>query len=151
MCDPPAAEPSTPSITPRRSLTISKRLLISLVPFSLYIFLFTRIPPYITTIAPAVPSTAFNSSSLTWTKGFPSSVEIDLDDLPEDEEPAKIPGLDDDEDYANQEGWQKGGWLEPSLGRVLACGVVVLGGLSGLGAVRTSWNFIEAGGLTRGG
>ncbi len=77
-------------------------------------------------------------------------MELDLDDLPEDEELHKVPGMDDD-DYANQEGWQKGGWLEPSLGRVLACGVVVLGGLSGLGAVRTSWNFIEAGGLSRGG
>ncbi|KAJ9103955.1 hypothetical protein QFC21_002418 [Naganishia friedmannii] len=52
--------------------------------------------------------------------------------------------------YSQQQMWRRGGWLEPSLGRVVVCGVVVLGGLSGLGAVRTAWNFIEGGGLGSG-
>lgn len=52
--------------------------------------------------------------------------------------------------YSQQQMWRKGGWLEPSLGRVVVCGVVVLGGLSGLGAVRTAWNFIESGGMGSG-
>ena len=41
------------------------------------------------------------------------------------------------------EGWEGGGWLAPSLGRVVVLGVVVLGGLSGLGAVRSAWEYIE--------
>ncbi|KAJ9117890.1 hypothetical protein QFC20_000171 [Naganishia adeliensis] len=71
------------------------------------------------------------------------------------------PDLDGDEDayedyeyafeyYSQQQMWRKGGWLEPSLGRVVVCGVVVLGGLSGLGAVRTAWNFVESGGIGSG-
>lgn len=54
------------------------------------------------------------------------------------------------DDPALQEDWGKGGWLEPSLGRVVVCGIVVLGGLSGFGAVRTAWNFYENGGLKSG-
>jgi hypothetical protein len=140
----PSSDPSAPS---RRSLTISKRLIISLVPFSIYVFLLTRIPPYITTIEPPTLS-SYNHSSLTWSKGFPSSIELGSPDDDHEDEPAVALF---DETMSNQEGWQKGGWLEPSLGRVLACGVVVLGGLSGLGAVRTAWNFVETGGMTRGG
>lgn len=71
------------------------------------------------------------------------------------------PDLDGDEEayedyeyafeyYSQQQMWRKGGWLEPSLGRVVVCGVVVLGGLSGLGAVRTAWNFVESGGIGSG-
>ena len=41
------------------------------------------------------------------------------------------------------EGWEGGGWLAPSLGRVVVLGVVVLGGLSGLGAVRSAWEYVE--------
>jgi hypothetical protein len=41
------------------------------------------------------------------------------------------------------EGWEGGGWLASSLGRVVVLGVVVLGGLSGFGAVRTAWDFME--------
>ena len=41
------------------------------------------------------------------------------------------------------EGWEGGGWLALSLGRVVVLGVVVLGGLSGFGAVRTAWDFFE--------
>ncbi len=54
--------------------------------------------------------------------------------------------LSTDQEAEEPELWQKGGWLEPSLGRVVVCGVVVLGGLSGLGAVRSSWIFLENGG-----
>lgn len=41
------------------------------------------------------------------------------------------------------EGWEQGGWLAPSLGRVVVLGVVILGSLSGFGAVRSAWNFFE--------
>jgi hypothetical protein len=90
----------------------------------------------------------------------------DLSDLDESEQPADDPeeekpkGEEDEytyeeyqyafEYYSQQQMWRKGGWLEPSLGRVVVCGVVVLGGLSGLGAVRTAWNFIESGGMGSG-
>jgi hypothetical protein len=36
------------------------------------------------------------------------------------------------------------------LGRVVVLGVVVMGALSGLGAVRTAWMFLEGGGITGG-
>lgn len=140
----------------RKSLSLSKRLLLSLVPFTLYIFLFTRIPPYITTVDPRPVAPAWNATGrLTYTKGLPHAVHLgDLADLvePEAEEQdrTRLPGEDAEGRFASQEGWQKGGWLEPSLGRVLACGVVVLGGLSGLGAVRTAWNFVETGGMRAG-
>ncbi len=41
------------------------------------------------------------------------------------------------------EGWEGGGWLAPSLGRVVVLGVFVLGTLSGFGAMRTAWGFWE--------
>ena len=41
------------------------------------------------------------------------------------------------------EGWEGEGWLAPSLGRLIVLGVVVLGVLSGFGAVRTAWGFFE--------
>lgn len=83
------------------SLPMQARLLISLIPFSLYGFLFTRIPPYVTAV-------------------------------PEE--------LTDD---GTKEGWEGEGWLASSMGRVIVLGIIVLGGLSGFGAVRTAWNFIE--------
>ncbi|KAJ9097829.1 hypothetical protein QFC19_006697, partial [Naganishia cerealis] len=96
---------------------------------------------------------------------FPQKVHLgnvaDLDEF--DDTPTRPEDDDDahDEDayeeyeyafeyYSQQQLWRKGGWLEPSLGRVVVLGVVVLGGLSGLGAVRTAWNFIESGGLGSG-
>lgn len=77
------------------------RLLISLIPFSLYGFLFTQIPPYVT----AVPE------------------EVTQD--------------------GTKEGWEGEGWLASTMGRVIVLGIIVLGGLSGFGAVRTAWNFGE--------
>jgi len=41
------------------------------------------------------------------------------------------------------EGWEGEGWLASSLGRVVVMGVIVLGALSGFGAVRTALNFYE--------
>lgn len=41
------------------------------------------------------------------------------------------------------EGWEGEGWLASSLGRVVVLGVVVLGALSGFGALRTALNFFE--------
>lgn len=191
-----------------RRLSVIKRLLISLVPFGLYVFLFTRIPPYVTTLD--VPSPMFSSVNGNGTgtlfdslfgsgnmsssssssssqivngtrrvlppgyhrpKGaFPQKVHLgnmaDLDEAGDDEEDrddddGEDTGNDYDEEayeeyeyafeyYSQQQMWRRGGWLEPSLGRVVVCGVVVLGGLSGLGAVRTAWNFIEGGGLGSG-
>jgi hypothetical protein len=112
-----SAESSTSPTTRRKglNLTLSKRLLLSLLPFGIYIFLFTRIPPYITTVAPILS-----------------------------------PDEAGEYDSSQHEGWEGGGWLEPSLGRVVVLGVVVMGALSGLGAVRTAWIFLEGGGITGG-
>lgn len=82
-------EPS--SSTRISSLSLTSRVLISIIPFLLYIFLFTRIPPYITAI--------------------------------------------DD--------WDGGGWLVPSLGRVVVLGVLTMASLSGIGAVKTAWDYLE--------
>jgi hypothetical protein len=41
------------------------------------------------------------------------------------------------------EDWEGEGWLAASLGRVVVLGIVALAGLSGFGAVRTAWNFME--------
>ncbi|KAK4685669.1 hypothetical protein P7C73_g4469, partial [Tremellales sp. Uapishka_1] len=119
------------STTPSRasSLPLTSRLLISLIPFTLYIFLFTRIPPYITTMPSMTPPLSETT---------PPS-EDDLD-------PSSTMTLDDaivSWSTSTPEGWEGGGWLAPSLGRVVVLGVVVLGALSGLGAVRTAWGFIE--------
>jgi hypothetical protein len=87
---------------------MSSRLLIALIPFTLYVFLFTRIPPYVTAI-PEVPQTTEASN------------------------------LSD----AGPAGWEVEGWLASSMGRVVVLGVLVLGALSGFGAVRTAWTFVE--------
>jgi hypothetical protein len=67
------------------------------VPFGLYAFAFTFIPPYITTVR---------------------------------------------RDTSGED-WEGEGWLASSLGRVVVLGIVALAGLSGFGAVRTAWNFVE--------
>jgi hypothetical protein len=46
-------------------------------------------------------------------------------------------------DASSLEGWEGEGWLAPSLGRLVVLGVIVLGLLSGFGAVRTAWGFME--------
>jgi hypothetical protein len=80
-------------LTYRQSkVSLGVRLAIALLPFSLYAFVFTRIPPYIT------------SDETEWS-----------------------------------------GWLAPCLGRVVVLGVIALGGLSGFGAVRTTWTFYLSG------
>lgn len=114
---------SQSSSTRPSSLSLTTRLLIALIPFSLYIFLFTRIPPYVTAVAssttPVLPDEPVegetpaptNSGAVSWTEG--------------------------------PEGWEGEGWLASSLGRVVVLGVVVLGALSGFGALRTALNFFE--------
>lgn len=168
----------------KRRLSIAKRLLVSLVPFGLYIFLFTRIPPYVTTLDASIPEVELESmirsgnmsQLVNGTRIIPSYrlkaalpqvvhlgdlADLDESEQPEDETEEESPEGEDDEYtyeeyqyafeyYSQQQMWRKGGWLEPSLGRVVVCGVVVLGGLSGLGAVRTAWNFIESGGMGSG-
>lgn len=71
----------------KSSLSLTLRLGVALVPFGLYLFLFSWIPPYVT---------------------------------------AATDGS---------------GWLAPALGRVVVLGVIVLGALSGFGAVRSAWAF----------
>lgn len=176
--------PGKSATSGKRRLSITERFLVSLVPFGLYVFLFTRIPPYITTVdSPLSPQDLgeiLRSGNFTQTVNgtrrisgqrlkadFPQIVELgDINDLEEFDAAANgtetdQPDFDEDEEayedyeyafeyYSQQQMWRKGGWLEPSLGRVVVCGVVVLGGLSGLGAVRTSWNFIESGGMGSG-
>ncbi|WWC70164.1 uncharacterized protein I206_104112 [Kwoniella pini CBS 10737] len=123
-------DPSSASTTPSKSTSISftSRFLISLIPFTLYIFLFTRIPPYITAI-PISPAPS-----------LPTPV-LEVDD------PASTASTIDEAivqwSTSGPEGWEEGGWLAPSLGRVVVLGVLVLGSLSGFGAVRTAWNFFE--------
>ncbi|WWC62152.1 uncharacterized protein I303_104744 [Kwoniella dejecticola CBS 10117] len=123
-------ESSSASTTPSKSTSISftSRFLISLIPFTLYIFLFTRIPPYITAI-PITPAPA------------PPTPVLDVDD------PSSTASTIDEAivqwSTSGPEGWEEGGWLAPSLGRVVVLGVLVLGSLSGFGAVRTAWNFFE--------
>jgi hypothetical protein len=97
---------------PTRSLSMSSRLLIALIPFSLYVFLFTRIPPYITAMKPETMD--------------------------------PVDAVDTDASWASgREGWEEGGWLASSMGRVVVLGVLILGSLSGFGAVRTAWTFCE--------
>ncbi|WRT66521.1 uncharacterized protein IL334_003480 [Kwoniella shivajii] len=112
----------------RASLPMTTRLVISLIPFTLYIFLFTRIPPYITAI-PITPATP-----------LPTPV-LDVDD------PSSTATTIDEAivqwSTSGPEGWEQGGWLAPSLGRVVVLGVLILGSLSGFGAVRSAWNFFE--------
>ncbi|WVQ67291.1 uncharacterized protein L199_005486 [Kwoniella botswanensis] len=123
-------ESSSASTKPSRSTSLSftSRLLISLIPFTLYIFLFTRIPPYITAI-PITPAPV------------PPTPVLEVDD------PSSTASTIDEAivqwSTSGPEGWEQGGWLAPSLGRVVVLGVLVLGSLSGFGAVRSAWNFFE--------
>jgi hypothetical protein len=123
LADMAESSSSTSASTRASSLSLTTRLLIALVPFTLYIFLFTRIPPYVTAVASMAPSLpeldndglavepVIPHGSVSWTEG--------------------------------PEGWEGEGWLASSLGRVVVLGVVVLGALSGFGAVRTALNFYE--------
>ncbi|WVO15091.1 hypothetical protein L204_102735 [Cryptococcus depauperatus] len=109
------------------SISFTTRLLISLLPFLLYVFLFTRIPPYITAVSVTPPPEP-------------------LLPVNHQDSPTKATTLDEtivQWSTSGPEGWEQGGWLSPSLGRVVVLGVVVLGGLSGFGAVRSAWNFFE--------
>nr|XP_019046507.1 hypothetical protein I302_05257 [Kwoniella bestiolae CBS 10118]OCF25437.1 hypothetical protein I302_05257 [Kwoniella bestiolae CBS 10118] len=123
-------ESSSTSTKPSRStsLSLTSRFLISLIPFTLYIFLFTRIPPYITAI-PITPAPV------------PPTPVLEVDD------PSSTASTIDEAivqwSTSGPEGWEEGGWLAPSLGRVVVLGVLVLGSLSGFGAVRSAWNFFE--------
>jgi hypothetical protein len=36
-----------------------------------------------------------------------------------------------------------GGWLAPSLGRVVVLGILIMAALSGIGAVKTAWDYLE--------
>ncbi|KIR59692.1 hypothetical protein I314_04688 [Cryptococcus bacillisporus CA1873] len=120
---------SSTSTTPSQSssLSFTSRLLISLIPFTLYMFLFTRIPPYITAVPvnfQVVPTPSVDMDD-------PSSTASTIDE-------AIVQWS-----TSGPEGWEQGGWLAPSLGRVVVLGVVILGSLSGFGAVRSAWNFFE--------
>ncbi|OCF39646.1 hypothetical protein I317_06557 [Kwoniella heveanensis CBS 569] len=123
-------ESSAATTTPSRSssLSITSRILISLIPFTLYIFLFTRIPPYITAV-PLAP-VATTPTPVVEAEG-PSSTASTIDEA--------IAQWS----TSGREGWEEGGWLAPSLGRVVVLGVLTLGSLSGFGAVRSAWNFFE--------
>lgn len=90
-------------------------------------FLFTRIPPYIT----AVPMNVQVVSTPSMDIDDPSSTASSIDE-------AIVQWS-----TSGPEGWEQGGWLAPSLGRVVVLGVVILGSLSGFGAVRSAWNFFE--------
>ncbi|CAD6587813.1 MAG: hypothetical protein TREMPRED_004862, partial [Tremellales sp. Tagirdzhanova-0007] len=123
-------ESITPSTAPRTaSIPFTSRLLISLIPFSLYCFLWTRIPPYITALSMASPTPSLSSSQ----EGIDSELEPT----------SRFKDAAMNSWSSGPEGWEGGGWLAPSLGRVVVLGVVVLGGLSGLGAVRSAWEYIE--------
>lgn len=122
-------------------LTPAKRLALALVPFLLYVFLFTRIPPYVTTTLPLQQGL---NVTLPSSHGIKNIQSIDLGDESELDPPQV------EVSTAESAAWSRGGWLEPSLGRVVVCGVVVLGLLSGYGAIRTAYMFYENGGLRRG-
>ncbi|WVF71349.1 hypothetical protein IAT40_006152 [Kwoniella sp. CBS 6097] len=124
-------ESASASTTPSRSssLSITSRILISLIPFTLYIFLFTRIPPYITAVPLAPVPT--NTPTPVMEVEDPSSTASTIDEA--------IAQWS----TSGREGWEEGGWLAPSLGRVVVLGVLTLGSLSGFGAVRSAWNFFE--------
>lgn len=84
--------------------------------------MFTRIPPYIT----AVVSTTIPTVE---------DIGVDGEILPVEQAPISW--------TEGPEGWEGEGWLASSLGRVVVLGVVVLGALSGFGALRTALNFFE--------
>jgi hypothetical protein len=123
-------ESSTVSTAPRTpSIPFTSRLLISLVPFGLYCFLWTRIPPYVTALPPVASV-------------LPNPIELDPHLDPSSTRPTFMDGAIVDW-TSGPEGWEGSGWLASSLGRVIVLGVVVLGALSGFGAVRTAWGFFE--------
>ena len=87
----------TDSASTGRRISLKSRILVACVPFALYCFGFSCIPPYATTV-----------------RSDPSN-----------------------------EDWEGDGWLSSALGRVVVLGIIALAGLSGFGAVRTAWNFVE--------
>ncbi|KAL1411436.1 hypothetical protein Q8F55_002392 [Vanrija albida] len=118
---------STTASTKSSSLPFTSRLLISLIPFALYVFLFTRIPPYITVTA--VPPREIANATTPADAGGNGTASIG-DALVE-------------WSTSGPEGWERGGWLASSLGRVVVLGVVVIAGLSGVGAIVTAWDYLE--------
>lgn len=105
--------------------------MIALVPYALYIFLFTRIPPYITAVQPATPILDTpDGQNGTLPIGQNGTLPIGNGTTPGDW-------------TSGPEGWESGGWLAPSLGRVVVLGVLVIAGLSGIGAVVTAWDYLE--------
>nr|WVH01961.1 golgi pH regulator [Naematelia aurantialba] len=123
-------ESSSATTTPSRttSLPLTSRVLIALIPFSLYCFLFTRIPPYIA----AVPLRSVIPQPT------PTDDESDAEPSPSSIDEAIAKWTE-----SGPEGWEGEGWLAPSLGRLVALGVIVLATLSGFGAARTAWGFFE--------
>lgn len=140
-----------------------------MIPFGIYVFAFTRIPPYVTTdhlglsavmLANQNETTVVNGTTIVVGAGktshriaLPAHVHLgDYKDLNDDADNATDPSREDagERDDGVQEDWQRGGWLEPSLGRVVVCGIIIMGALSGFGAVRTAWGFYENGGLKSG-
>jgi hypothetical protein len=121
----PESSSSTSASTRASSLSLTTRILIALIPFTLYIFLFTRIPPYVTAVSSSIALPIEDGDT---------GIDIDIDI------PTSIPTGSWSE---GPEGWEGEGWLASSLGRVVVLGVVVLGALSGFGAVRTALNFYE--------
>lgn len=121
------AESSVSASTRGSSLTLTTRLLVALIPFSLYIFLFTRIPPYVTAVASA-PIPALDDGAMDGADEGVGAGPVGTGVVSWTEGP---------------EGWEGEGWLASSLGRVVVLGVVVLGALSGFGALRTALNFFE--------
>lgn len=155
------ARDSSTSVSTRRSLTPMKRFILALVPFCLYVFVFTRIPPYVTTDLPTLAVEVSNYTSLRPVKTsgriaghLPTSIHLgdiaDLEERPDVPFDSEVLATGGSIWTSQQELWQHGGWLEPSLGRVVVCGIIILGLLSGFGAIRTAWMFYENGGLRRG-
>lgn len=126
----------TASTSKSSGLSFTSRFLIALIPFALYIFLFSRIPPYVT----AMPAFGTAGASPAEEKIVPSSESTG----------STIDDAITKWSTSGPEGWEGEGWLAPSLGRVIVLGVIVLGSLSGFGAVRTAWNFIEYAWSSRG-
>ena len=133
-----------------------------MIPFGIYVFAFTRIPPYVTTDhTSTIPLMSLHNETMatnatriggktTYKISLPAHVHLgDYNDLDEQETDQTVEVVEFEGDGV-QEDWQRGGWLEPSLGRVVVCGIIIMGALSGFGAVRTAWGFYENGGLKSG-
>lgn len=128
ICGTALISDSTSASTKSSSLPFTSRLLISLIPFALYVFLFTRIPPYITAVAPReIPSTNATIPADESSNGTVSGIGEALVEW----------------STSGPEGWEGGGWLASSLGRVVVLGIVVIAGLSGVGAIVTAWDYLE--------